>query len=59
MSDTTDPGGATHVGIPYEEDGELPLSSHPPRKRLSREPPAVGHGDRCNDNQERDSTWTP
>jgi len=44
MSNTTDPGGATHVGI--KEDGGLSLSIHPPPERLSRELPAVGRGDR-------------
>jgi len=37
----------------YEEDDELPLSSHPPREWLSRELFAVGHDDRCNDDPQR------
>lgn len=55
MSDTTDPGGATHVGIKKMVGYPcgLPLSSHPPPERLSRELPAVGHGDRCNDDPKR------
>lgn len=32
---------------------DSPLSSHPPLERLSREPPAVDHGDRCNDDPQR------
>jgi len=46
MSDTADPEGATHVGT--KNMVGYPLSSHPPPERLSREPPAVGQGDRCN-----------